>query len=457
MSYLRIIRGMSWLLVAPIFGGVALNACLSDSNSTGSSDNSTSTSTGTDMTGTGSGGDSNPATGAGGDSNPATGAGGSGNPTTGAGGSSATTGAGGAGTGGSTGAGGSTQMMTGSMTGNVKGGVRWVGRFDATNPAAIKFNWGGSGFVANVTATGADVSISMNNENEVYFQPVVDGKVGTRVKAASGMSNVLVATKLAAGAHVIELYRETEAANHGVSTFIGIVGATVGTPPTYSGRLIETIGDSLTNGYGELGIEVHPNFCGAPTINACTYSIETQSNYQSYAAIVARDLNADWSLICNSGWGLYRDRGNGLQNVMPNVWNESYYSQSNPPIWNFSVKADAVIINLGTNDTALGDPGIGYQNALVKFVGTLRTAYGKDTWIFPVTGSMMGSDTIKKLAVWINGAVTQLGDPKVFYVDLGTQDACGAAGTGCDYHPSVAEHKRLATVLLPAIKAKLGW
>ena len=35
----------------------------------------------------------------------------------------------------------------GMMTGKVAGGVRWVGRVDASNPAAIKFNWGGSGFV----------------------------------------------------------------------------------------------------------------------------------------------------------------------------------------------------------------------------------------------------------------------------------------------------------------------
>jgi hypothetical protein len=358
--------------------------------------------------------------------------------------------------GGSTGAGGSTQMMTGNMTGNVKGGVRWVGRFDATNPMAIKFNWGGSGFVANVTGTGADLTVTMNNENQVYFQPVVDGKVGTRVKAAQGMSNVLLAAKLSAGPHVVEFYRETEAANNGVSTFMGIMGGTLGTPPMYSGRLIETIGDSLTNGYGELGSETHPNFCST-TVNGCGYTIDTQSNYQSYASIVARDLNADWSIICNSGWGLYRDNGNGLQNVMPNVWDDAYFNYSNPTKWDYSVKAAAVVINLGTNDLAKGDPGVGYKDSFKKLVGQIRAKYGPDTWVFPVTGSMINSDGIKTLAGYINTGITELADPKVFYVDLGTQDACGAAGTGCQWHPSVAEHKRLASVLMPVIKMKLGW
>ena len=290
----------------------------------------------------------------------------------------------------------------------------------------------------------------------VLLQAVVDGVKGMRVKAAQGMTAVTIATGLAAGKHIVELYRETEAASAGVSTFISITGSTLNPAPTYSGRLIETIGDSLTNGYGELGIETHPNSCGS-TVNGCGYTIDTQSNYMSYAAIVARAVNADWSIVANSGWGLYRDNQKGLQNVMPNVYNEAYYAGQNAPAWDFSVKAQAVIINLGTNDLANGDPGVGYQDSFVKLVGTVRAKYGADAWIFPVTGSMIDPTGIMKLAGYINAGITALKDPKIFYVDLGTQDACGVAGTGCQYHPSLAEHERLAAKLLPIIKMKLGW
>ena len=159
--------------------------------------------------------------------------------------------------------------------------------------------------------------------------------------------------------------------------------------------MIETIGDSLTNGYGELGTETHPNSCST-TVNGCGYTIDTQSNYKSYAAILARGLNADWSILCNSGWGLYRDNQNGLQNVMPNVWDDAYFNYSNPPKWNFSTKAQAVIINLGTNDLAKGDPGVGYKEALKKLVTALRAKYGPDAWIFPTTGSMIDGTGIKR-------------------------------------------------------------
>ena len=57
---------------------------------------------------------------------------------------------------------------------------------------------------------------------------------------------------------------------------------------------------------------------------------------------------------------------------------------------------------------------------------------------------------------YIKMAVTELGDPKVFYVDIGTQDACNKP-TGCGWHPSIAEHKCIADLLTPVFKSKLGW
>ena len=224
------IREVRWLLVCgPLLGGLVLNGCLSDNASTNTGDDPS--------TGTGAGGDGATTAGAGGSDGTTSGAAGSGVATTGVGGASSTgvggassTGAGGAGVGGSTGAGGGS-VMVGSMTGNVKGGVRWVGRFDATSETAIKFNWGGSGFVANVTATGATIAVTMTNENPTYFQGVLDGKPALRSKANQGMGSVPLAMNVPAGMHTIEFYRETEAANNGVSTFNGITGATLGTPP----------------------------------------------------------------------------------------------------------------------------------------------------------------------------------------------------------------------------------
>jgi hypothetical protein len=44
---------------------------------------------------------------------------------------------------------------------------------------------------------------------------------------------------------------------------------------------------------------------------------------------------------------------------------------------------------------------------------------------------------------------------KVAFVDLGSQDAL--QGTGCDWHPDVAEDQRMADTLAPVMRLKLGW
>jgi len=452
LGQLRIFSGEARWIHGLLGSLMALSGCLSDDSSVSGGKESNDGVTGGSQS-SGSGGDSVPTGGPGSGGDTSTGTG-SANPTAGTGGSPA----GGAGGGnvspdGGTGAGGSSPTGGGPSAGKVAAGVRWVGRIDTSNAASPKFGWGGVGFVAQVSGTA--VSVKLNNDDTFFFQPVIDGKTKDRIKAPRGMATLPVATGLTAGNHTVELYRETEG-SYGTSTFLGLTGATVMAPSGYSGRLIETIGDSISNGYGELGNETHPNAC-AGTTNQCGFTYDTQTNYQSYAAIAARALDADWSIIAMSGWGLYKDLGGGRTSILPSVWTDAYFISSSPPAWDFSVQADAVIINLGTNDVGAGDPGAAFQTALTSFADAIWSKYPK-AWIFPVTGTMLtgpAHDAIKK---YMQAVVTAKGGDagKIAYVDLGTQDGCGK-GTGCDWHPNLAEHQRMAQVLVPVMKQKLGW
>ncbi len=47
------------------------------------------------------------------------------------------------------------------------------------------------------------------------------------------------------------------------------------------------------------------------------------------------------------------------------------------------------------------------------------------------------------------------GDDKVRLLDLGSQNS--SLGTGCDYHPNVTEHQRVAAILTASLKADLAW
>jgi len=61
------------------------------------------------------------------------------------------------------------------------------------------------------------------------------------------------------------------------------------------------------------------------------------------------------------------------------------------------------------------------------------------------------------LTTYIQTAIkTEVAERQVFYVNLGVMDACGPAGTGCDYHPSVPRHTRLADALTARRQSQLA-
>jgi lysophospholipase L1-like esterase len=334
------------------------------------------------------------------------------------------------------------QDSGGGIGGIVAGGVRWVGRVDASNPSAVKFAWSGTGFVA--TVSGTKLSIQLQTEgatSSAFFQPVIDGVAGQRFQVMTGAAQtVVIASALAAGDHTVELYRESEGM-FGDTVFSGFVDGTVKGIPGASGRLIEIIGDSISAGYGNLG-----------TSSSCTFSLDTQSAYQAYGSILARSLNAEVSIIARSGWGMVRDLNGSTSNVLSSVYGNTLGGQTMPQ-WDFRRQADAVVINLGTNDSAKGDPGQPYEDAYVAFLQTIRGHYPNAS-IFLTIGPMTSGTALTQMRTHLANVASRVGDSNIVTVDIATQNT---ASTGCDYHPNVGEDTAMAGVLTTAIQAKLGW
>jgi len=332
--------------------------------------------------------------------------------------------------------------------GPVAGGVRWIGRVDASDPSAVKFAWSGTGFVATVSGTKLSVKLQTEGAtSSAFFQPIVDGNPGARFQVPTGAAQtVVLADALPVGDHTVELVRESEGM-YGDTVFSGFVDGTPHGAPPPSGRLIEIVGDSISAGYGNLGSEVHP-----PWDNTCTFSLDTESAYQSYGAMLGRALNAEVSIIARSGWGMVRDNTGNAGGVLSSVYANTLGTQA-APAWNFKRQADAVVIDLGTNDSAGGDPGAAYEDAYVSFLRTVRGHY-PNAWVFLTMGPMTNDPMLTTMRTHLSNVVSALGDAKVTTVDMPVQDA---TSTGCDYHPNVAEDAAMAGVLATALKAKLGW
>src|SRR5664279_1170251 len=98
--------------------------------------------------------------------------------------------------------------------------IQYVGRFDATTPAAPAFDWSYGCISARFQGTSCSAKLGGISK---YFDVNIDGvKTGSIKSANGGVETLLVASGLADGVHSVALYRRDEASK-GLNTFQGFV------------------------------------------------------------------------------------------------------------------------------------------------------------------------------------------------------------------------------------------
>ena len=316
--------------------------------------------------------------------------------------------------------------------------IHFVGRYDASDPNAVRFAWSGTGAVFRFDGTGASVTL---DDPAQFFTVVVDGELQDRLQTSSGQQSYVLAADLPAGEHVVELYRRTEG-SYGPTTFYGVDLQGDLLPPPKVTRRIEVIGDSITCGYGDEGT--------AP----CSFSADTENHYLTYAAVAARAVGAELSTMAWSGKGLVYNYGTDTNMPMPTLYDRTIATEDGD--WDYSWQADVVVINLGTNDFSTdGDPTEQlFVSTYVEFLSHLRDVY-PDAYLLPIAPLLFGNEATM-VAGYIQSAVDQrhtAGDPDVGFADINV-----AADTwGCDGHPNVETHAAMADLLVMELQTRLGW
>jgi lysophospholipase L1-like esterase len=251
---------------------------------------------------------------------------------------------------------------------------------------------------------------------------------------------------LPAGEHTVLIEKRTETFV-GTTRFMGLEapgGALVPSPAPFS-LGVELIGDSITCGYGNEGKDQN-----------CSFTPDTENEYMAYGAIAARALNAAHTGISWSGIGMYRSYDGSTDDQMP-VRFDLTLAEDLSSKWDFSWTPDVVVISLGTNDFAPGDPGQPYVDAYIGFTEKVRGHY-PNAYILCAVGSVLGGDPRTKAIEYTQSVITArkaAGDMKIGFVDLGVQDL--ADGLGCDWHPNIVTNEKMAAKLVTGIKEAVGW
>jgi hypothetical protein len=189
----------------------------------------------------------------------------------------------------------------------------------------------------------------------------------------------------------------------------------------------------------------------------CGFSSATEDEYLAWGAVAARTLKAEHFGISYSGIGVYRNGDGSTANIMP-IRYERTFADDPSSTWDFSWVPDVVVVNLGTNDFAQGDPGQPYVDAYVAFAKQIRMHY-PNALILCAVGSMLGGQSLTQAKAYTHQVIAAraaAGDSNMDFVDVGEQDG-NVDGYGCDYHPTVATDQKMADKLVAKIKALKNW
>lgn len=238
------------------------------------------------------------------------------------------------------------------------------------------------------------------------------------------------------------------------------VDATGGIKPTPDNvHKIEFIGDSITCGYGiDDEHELH------------SFSTATEDATKTYAYQTAQHLQADYSMVSYSGYGIitgYTEIDEKLTtHLLPDYYekvgkSDGKFDDTLLPQsvrWDFNqFVPDLIVINLGTNDDSYTKDDIGkqteYAEEYVKFLKLVR-CHNAHTPILCTLG-IMGDRLYPFVEQAVSNYTQETGDNNITAMKFDVQLATD--GYSADFHPSQATHNKAAKKLTAHIKELLKW
>ena len=230
---------------------------------------------------------------------------------------------------------------------------------------------------------------------------------------------------------------------------------------------IEFIGDSITSGEGAIGAKEEEDWI--PMFF---------SSIRNYAYMTAEQLQAEYRVFSQSGWGVHNTWDNNLNGAIPKYYKEicslmpgdENERLGGKQLHDFSAwQPDVIVINLGTNDASSFDQPEWvdeitgkrhkmrrnengtyhkkdiekFENAGKAFLHMLRECNPKAriVWCY----GMLGLDFAQPIQNAVSSYINETADEKVSYLELaGTNDT--TVGARC--HPGYLCHQQAAETLV---------
>ena len=324
--------------------------------------------------------------------------------------------------------------------------IEYIGRFDFSQPGVVRFDWPGVQIKATFSGTYCAIKLKDGHNDYNIF---IDRKLKEVLRTGSD-TIYTIAENLKDSLHSLIITKRTEGAN-GIASFEGFIlnkGDSLYPVVDKMKRKLEFIGDSFVAGLGSEG-----------RTPDCLFSRATDNNYIAFGPVLARRLNADYSIIAISGIGVVRNDGD--TNLTSNQPLPYYYKRAclNDTLkWDFQKwQPDLVVVRLGNNDYWKKPYPLTkvFQKAYINFLKEIRSFYPQASIL--VFCEPIGKD---QHCDYISSAVTELknefGDKKIWFEELNIILA-KQNDFGCQKHLNEFGHKKIAEVLEPIIRKVMNW
>lgn len=330
--------------------------------------------------------------------------------------------------------------------------------------------WNNSG--VEVCTDGTELWIKVEADYSVYepwYAVEVNGALVSRSMLQPGENDICLFRGMSEGTvKRAFFYRDLQAMGqdddcHMIVKGLYCDGSFTEVPPYY--HKIEFIGDSISSGEGTYGAGDDMDWIPM-----------YMSSSHNYINMIAKKMNADVRIISQGGWGVYCSWDAVRKNNIPRIYDEicglahggfneslgaaKAYDSSD---W----QADAVVINLGTNDgtgiaayngsggeiSAMADEPLsskGCEEAIISFLKKLRTYYPKAhlLWVY----GMLGYDINANISRAIADYMAETGDSNVAYLTL-PNTLPGEYGSRM--HPGKKSHEKAANMIADYLNNKL--
>lgn len=314
----------------------------------------------------------------------------------------------------------------------------------ALSGTGVEFTF--TGTQCSITVQGDSGSTSSSNaDNQARVAVYVNGErvIDDMVDNAEEVYNVFESDT--EKEVTVSLVKLSESANSTIGIKEIKATGTAIKPTPNKDMLIEFVGDSITCGYGVDDPDKNHHF-----------STKTEDVTKAYGYLTAQKLNADYSMVSFSGYGIISGySGDGkkvaaqivppLYDKLGTTWTSNGTFAPSYEEWDFSKRQpDVVVINLGTNDDSYTKDDTGLQEeyctAYTEFLKTVREK-NPDAKILCVFG-VMGDRLFPYVEKAVENYTSETGDSNVSALRLSPQSA--RDGYGADWHPSEVTHGKVA-------------